>query len=80
MKNETFGMFTAEGNYMVGRIVEAARKIATADGDENGWRFGYRELSKLATAEAFGEATDTDVREQVYDAIVKDHFKVPFYI
>ena len=76
----SYGMFTTRGNWMVGRIVEAAQKIATADGDENGWRFGYRELSKLATADEFGEATDTDVREQVYEAVVKDHFTVPFYI
>ena len=80
MKNETFGMFTAEGNYMVARIATAARTLATADGEASAWAWAYRELRKLATADEFGEATDTDVREQVYDAIVKDHFKVPFYI
>ena len=49
MKNQTFGMFTAEGNYMVARIATAAEKLATADG--------------------FGEATDTDVRDQLHDVV-----------
>jgi len=33
MKNQTFGMFTAEGNYMVARIATAAEKPATAAGE-----------------------------------------------
>ena len=69
MKNQTFGMFTAEGNYMVARIATAAEKLATADGVENAWRFAERELRKLATADGFGEATDTDVRDQLHDVV-----------
>ena len=70
MNTKTFGMFSPEGNYMVGRIAAAGEKLAAADGAENAWRFAQRELSKLATADEFGEATDTDVREQVYDVVV----------
>ena len=70
MNTRTFGMFSPEGNYMVGRIAAAGEKLAAADGAENAWRFAQRELSKLATADEFGEATDTDVREQVYDVVV----------
>ena len=43
------------------------------------WAFANRELSKLGFSDAFGEATDTDVREQVYGAVVTDQL-VPFYI
>jgi hypothetical protein len=35
---------------------------------------------KLGHADEFGEATDTAVREEVYEAIVTDHFSIPFYI
>ena len=80
MKNQTYGMFTPEGNYMVARIVDAAKKLVQQDGDQlTGWAFANRELSKLVFSDAFGEATDTDVREQVYGAVVTDQI-VPFYI
>ena len=73
MKNETFGMFTAEGNYMVGRIVEAALALIKLDDDErNAWQFAYRELQKLGQADEFGEATDTAVREVVYTKLGLD--------
>ena len=89
MKNQTYGMFTDEGNLMVARIVEAAQGLVKLDGDElNAWQFAYRELQKLekgsfmknGVENTFGEATDTDVREQVYEAIVTDDFSIPFYI
>ena len=77
----SYGMFTTKGNYMVGRIVEAAQGLIKLDGDElNAWQFAYRELQKLSFSDEFGEATDTDVREQVYEAIVTDDFSIPFYI
>jgi len=80
MKNQTYGMFTGEGNYMVARIVDAAKKLVEQDNDQlTAWAFANRELSKLGYADAFGEATDTDVREQVYGAVVTDQL-VPFYI
>lgn len=69
-----FAMFTAEGNYMVSRIATAGRELAGVDGPNNpaelAWDWAYRELEKLATAEGFGEATDTAVREAVYDFLV----------
>ena len=75
-----YGMFTTNGNKMVGRIVDAGKKLALLDGDElMAWAFAYRELQKLSYAKDFEEATDTDVREQVYGAIVTDQL-VPFYI
>jgi hypothetical protein len=89
MKNQTYGMFTDEGNLMVARIVEAAQGLVKLDGDElNAWQFAYRELQKLekgsfmknGVENTFGEATDTDVREQVYEAVVQKQFEVPFYI
>ena len=80
MKNPTYGMFTPEGNYMVARIVDAAKKLVEQDNDQlTAWAFANRELSKLGFSDAFGEATDTDVREQVYGAVVTDQI-VPFYI
>jgi len=73
-------MFTGEGNYMVARIVDAAKKLVEQDNDQlTAWAFANRELSKLGFSDAFGEATDTDVREQVYGAVVTDQL-VPFYI
>jgi hypothetical protein len=76
----SYGMFTTKGNYMVGRIVEAAQGLIKLDGDElNAWQFAYRELQQLGYADEFGEATDTAVREEVYDAIVTNEM-VPFYI
>ena len=80
MTQTSYGMFTDKGNYMVGRIVEAAQELIKLDGDElNAWQFAYRELQQLGYADEFGEATDTAVREEVYDAIVTDQL-VPFYI
>ena len=80
MTNPTYGMFTPEGNYMVARIVDAAKKLVAEDGDQlTAWAFAYRELQQLGYSDEFGEATDTDVREQVYDAVVTDQL-VPFYI
>ena len=69
-----FAMFTAEGNYMVSRIATAGRELAGVDGPynatEQAWNWALRELEKLATAEGFEEATDTAVREAVYDFII----------
>ena len=75
-----FGMFTSKGNYMVERIAEAGKKLATEDGcGKNAWAFAYRELQKLSYAKDFEECTDTDVRERVYSDVVTNQ-QVPFYI
>lgn len=66
MKNE-FGMFTKKGNDAVGELVDAA--IA----GEWGWEKTDTALSILAGTEIggeFEEATDTAVRELVWDAMI----------
>ena len=64
-----YDMFTDKGNMMVDRIVVAGRNLRMADTDEQVWAWTLRELRKLATAKEFGEATDTAVREIVFDKL-----------
>ena len=75
MKTEPrdFGMFTSEGDRAVGILVEVAKEMKWT------WPQVYRELCAMAKAdpELYGEATDTVVREYVYDAC---GFDTPFYI
>ena len=76
-----YGMFTTNGNKMVGRIAEAGKKMAAEDGcGKNAWAFAYRELQKLSYAKDFEEATDTDVREQVFSYVTEDYPTSNFYI
>ncbi len=76
-----YGMFTTNGNKMVGRIAEAGKKLAAEDGcGKNAWAFAYRELQKLSYAKDFEECTDTDVREQVYGYVTADYPTNNFYI
>jgi len=76
-----YGMFTTNGNKMVGRIAEAGKKLASEDGcGKNAWAFAYRELQKLSYAKDFEEATDTDVREQVFSYVTADYPTSNFYI
>jgi|TARA_R110000787_G_scaffold283422_1_gene396148 hypothetical protein len=76
-----YGMFTTTGNKMVGRIAEAGKKLAREDGcGKNAWAFAYRELQKLSYAKDFEEATDTDVREQVFSYVTEDYPTSNFYI
>lgn len=68
-----FGMFTDLGNHAVAFIVDYHRA------NKNGWPVVYQNLCDLAKSdpERYGEATDTMVREMVYDAL---GFKTDFYI
>tara|TARA_B110000238_G_scaffold51282_1_gene55832 strand:+ start:101 stop:352 length:252 start_codon:yes stop_codon:yes gene_type:complete len=76
-----YGMFTTNGNKMVGRIAEAGKKMAAEDGcGKNAWAFAYRELQKLSYAKDFEECTDTDVREQVFSYVTADYPTNSFYI
>ena len=76
-----YGMFTTNGNKMVGRIAEAGKKLACEDGcGKNAWAFAYRELQKLSYAKDFEECTDTDVREQVFSYVTADFPTSNFYI
>jgi hypothetical protein len=66
MKNE-FGMFTKKGNDAVGKLVDAAIS------GEWGWDKTYAELTALGgnvIGGEFEEATDTAVRELVWDAMI----------
>ena len=67
-----YQMFTAEGNVAVGKIVDEARKLMDVSeyGIEPVWNWCLNELAALARNPKFEEATDTAVREAVYDAIV----------
>lgn len=58
-----YAMYTELGNAAVHAIVIAARANNLT------WAQTYRALSQLAEQEQFGEATDTAVREVVYDAL-----------
>lgn len=58
-----YAMFTELGNAAVHAIVVAARA------NELTWAQVHRALHQLSDTDAFGEATDTAVREVVYDAI-----------
>lgn len=63
--NQQYGMFTAAGNKRIHTIVKRAKAKR--------WTWGetYAALEKLAREnyDKYGEATDTAVREYVYDAI-----------
>lgn len=59
-----YGMFTDAGNSAVDSIVEMARKHQLS------WHTVHDMLAALAQEEAYDEATDTAVREAVYETLV----------
>ena len=63
-----FAMFTAEGNAAVAAIVEDAADRYTIL--EDAWERCFIELEKLQCVEVFAEATDTAVREAVYEVLI----------
>ena len=71
--SESYGMFTEEGDILVDGIVEVAK------GTDADWSWVLDKLYKLGETEGFGEATDTMVREAVFDAIGYSN-DTPFYI
>jgi hypothetical protein len=58
-----YGMFTDNGNRVIDGIVIAAKEL--------GWSFDevLDILFDIATVDGFGEATDTAVKEYVYEAL-----------
>ena len=70
---QEFGMFSERGNAAVAGIVAYHRQY------RSDWPTVLKNLQDLAAydSEAYGEATDTVVREYVYDAL---GFETPFYI
>jgi hypothetical protein len=69
--DQYYGMFTEAGNEAVDALVTVAKAM------ELSWPEVYEALYKLADNPKFSEATDTAVREYVYDAC---GFKTEFYI
>ena len=66
-KTPDYAMFTDLGNAAVHAIVVAAKA------NQMTWAQTYRALCELSKQREFGEATDTAVREMVYDALgIKD--------
>jgi hypothetical protein len=68
--DQYYGMFTDAGNEAVDGLVTAAKAM------ELRWPEVYNALCVLADNPKFGEATDTVVREYVYEALGLDS---PFY-
>lgn len=58
-----YGMFTELGNRVVDGIVIVAKEQNWS------WNFVNGLLTQLSNLDEFGEATDTAVREYVYEAI-----------
>ncbi len=71
-----FGMFTSEGNIAVFGIVQYAKERNLP------WTVVYQNLVDLANydSDKYGEATDTVVREAVYDAIGAYQRGEDFYV
>ena len=70
MQTPNYEMFTAEGNDLVHRIVLAGQSLSKFDPMERVWDWAQHELNKLSHAPGYEEATDTAVREAVYDRLV----------
>ena len=73
MTTTDFGMYTDNGNILIQGIVDVA-KSTNAD-----WPWVYEKLEMLAKTKGFEEATDTMVREIVFDTIGYSN-DTPFYI
>ena len=58
-----YAMFTEEGNVMVNAIVTAAIDM------ERDYDYVMDKLNMLQETEAYAEATDTEVREIVYEVM-----------
>ena len=67
-----YAMFSDFGNAMVGEIVKGAKHKNLT------WREVHEMLETISSIKGCEEATDTAVREAVYDALGFDQ-KYPFY-
>ena len=65
-----YAMFTKEGNKKVAAIVAAAQSLAKFEPIERVWDWTQIQLHDLSQRKEFEEATDTAVREAVYNAII----------
>jgi hypothetical protein len=66
-----YGMFTEAGNEAIDSLIAGAKKL------DLDWPAVYFAFQVLSRNPKFGEATDTVVRERVYDAL---QFDTEFYI
>jgi hypothetical protein len=67
---QNYGMYTDAGNSAVDSIVEMARKHQLS------WHTVYDMLDTISLEEAYEEATDTAVREAVYETLVSNQNSV----
>jgi len=65
-----YGMYTDAGNAVIGSIVDLARKHQLS------WHTVYDMLAAVSLEEAYEEATDTAVREAVYETLVNNRHSV----
>jgi len=65
-----YNMFTQDGNRKVAAIVSAAQALAKFEDVERVWNWTEIQLHDLSQRKEYEEATDTAVRESVYDAVV----------
>jgi hypothetical protein len=63
-----FEMFSGAGNTAVGGMVGQA--IDAFDNRDDAWDWALNELELLGKTSTYGEATDTAVREAVWDALL----------
>lgn len=63
MQMLNYGMFSDEGNEAIRALIQKAQV------NKLRWIDVYRELQDLSDLEGYGEAMDTVVRENVYDAL-----------
>jgi hypothetical protein len=66
----SYGMYTDAGNSAVDSIVEMARKHQLS------WHTVHDMLDAISLEEAYEEATDTAVREAVYETLVNNRHSV----
>ena len=67
---QNYGMYTDAGNSAVDSIVEMARKHQLS------WPTVVGMLEAICLEEAYEEATDTAVKEAVYQTLVDNHNSV----
>ena len=65
-----YGMYTDAGNLVIDSIVDLARKHQLS------WQTVHDMLEAISLEEAYEEATDTAVREAVYETLVGNRHSV----
>ena len=63
------GMFTEQGNSLVSAVVTRVGGLGLTN--DAAWKYAYRELDALSELEGTEEATDTEVREAMWEELLK---------